>query len=113
MLAASSNANTSLCFSCGFATVLRLVSDYLFTTVTVESTVLPHSSLTFFRIALRSEYHLNNDIALLAYQYYAGTQNKTWLEEEGWPIVSAVAEFWAGHVVYNTTTDRYDTFNET
>ncbi|KII91942.1 carbohydrate-binding module family 32 protein [Plicaturopsis crispa FD-325 SS-3] len=59
------------------------------------------------------EEHLNNDIALAQYQYYASTQNKTWLETKGWPIISAVAEFWASQVVYNTTTKKYDTLNET
>lgn len=62
---------------------------------------------------LNSEYHLNNDIALAVYQQYASTQNRTFLETKGWPIIRSVAEFWANHVVYNSTTLRYDTFNET
>jgi trehalose/maltose hydrolase-like predicted phosphorylase len=48
-----------------------------------------------------------NDIALAHYQYYAATNNKTWLQARGWPIISAVAEFWASEVEYNQTTGRY------
>jgi trehalose/maltose hydrolase-like predicted phosphorylase len=59
------------------------------------------------------EYHLENDIALLQYQYYAATQNKTWLETKGWPVISSIAEFWASQVVYNSSTGMYDTYNET
>ncbi|KAL8276477.1 hypothetical protein RQP46_011127 [Phenoliferia psychrophenolica] len=59
------------------------------------------------------EYHLNNDIALAQFQYYAATANLTWLETKGWPIIQTVAEFWAGHVIYNATTLKYDTLNET
>ncbi|KAK4056495.1 alpha,alpha-trehalase ath1 [Microbotryomycetes sp. JL221] len=59
------------------------------------------------------EYHLNNDIAIAMYQYYAATQNRTWLEERGYPIIYDVNEFWANHVVYNETTGLYVTLNET
>ncbi|KAM0788656.1 hypothetical protein ACM66B_002758 [Microbotryomycetes sp. NB124-2] len=59
------------------------------------------------------EYHLNNDIAIAMYQYYASTQNRTWLEQRGYPIISSVAEFWAAHVVLNETTGLYVTLNET
>ncbi|KAI5474838.1 glycoside hydrolase family 65 protein [Pseudohyphozyma bogoriensis] len=59
------------------------------------------------------EYHLNNDIVLAHYQYYAATGNKTWLQEKGWPVISSIAEFWESFVVYNSTTGGYDTLNET
>ncbi|KAK4055789.1 alpha,alpha-trehalase ath1 [Microbotryomycetes sp. JL201] len=59
------------------------------------------------------EYHLNNDIAIAMYQYYASTQNGTWLEERGYPVISSVAEFWAAHVVLNETTGLFVTLNET
>ncbi|KAK4703450.1 hypothetical protein P7C70_g2769, partial [Phenoliferia sp. Uapishka_3] len=59
------------------------------------------------------EYHLNNDIALAQFQYYAATANTTWLATKGWPIISSVAEFWASQVIYNATTQQYDTLNET
>ncbi|ORY91787.1 glycoside hydrolase family 65 protein [Leucosporidium creatinivorum] len=59
------------------------------------------------------EYHLDNDISLAIYQYHAAVQNDTWLEQKGFPIVEAVGDFWAKKVNYNTTTLRYDTYNET
>src|ERR1700712_2754243 len=59
------------------------------------------------------EKHLGNDISLAVYQYYASTQNKTWLSQQGWPVLKAVADFWAGNVVPNTTTRAFNTLNET
>ncbi|GAA5861901.1 hypothetical protein JCM8547_008590 [Rhodosporidiobolus lusitaniae] len=59
------------------------------------------------------EYHLNSDIALAVYQYFAATGNHTWLAEKGWPIVKSVADMFAQFVVYNETTRTYDTYNET
>ncbi|KAF9019821.1 glycoside hydrolase family 65 protein [Rhodocollybia butyracea] len=59
------------------------------------------------------EYHLNNDISLAQFQYYASTLNKTWLEVSGWPVISSVAEMWASQVLFNSTSDTYFTLNET
>ncbi|GAA5981976.1 hypothetical protein JCM11641_006816 [Rhodosporidiobolus odoratus] len=59
------------------------------------------------------EYHLNADIALAAWQYYAATGNQTWLEEKGWPLVKNIADMFAAFVVYNETTGMYETYNET
>jgi trehalose/maltose hydrolase-like predicted phosphorylase len=55
---------------------------------------------------------LENDISMAQFQYYASTQNKTWLETKGWPVISNIAEFWASQVVFNDTTHKYDTRNE-
>lgn len=62
---------------------------------------------------LRSEYHLNSDIALAAWQYYASTKNETWLEEKGYPLVRNVADMFASFVTYNQTSGMYSTLNET
>jgi len=59
------------------------------------------------------EMHLNSDIALLVHDYYAQTQNKTWLEEKGWPIIEAVSNMFATFVQYDNTTGMYSTYNET
>lgn len=59
------------------------------------------------------EYHLNGDIALAVQQYYAFTQNETWLEEKGWPIVEAVSEMFASFVQYNSSTGKYSAYNVT
>ncbi|GAA5888338.1 hypothetical protein JCM5296_003292 [Sporobolomyces johnsonii] len=59
------------------------------------------------------EYHLNSDIGLAIYQYYASTQNQTWLEEKGWPVLEAVSNMFASFVQYDNSTGLYSTFNET
>ena len=46
------------------------------------------------------------------YQYYAATQDKTWLQNKGWPLLSSLAEFWASQVVLNSSTGLYSTLNE-
>jgi trehalose/maltose hydrolase-like predicted phosphorylase len=40
------------------------------------------------------EFHLQADIALAQWQYYEATGDKRWLEERGWPVLEAVAQFW-------------------
>ena len=47
------------------------------------------------------EHHISADVALAAWQYYAVTQDKAWLREKGWPILSATADFWASRVERN------------
>lgn len=59
------------------------------------------------------EYHLNADIALAVNEYYSFTQNRTWLEEKGWPIVEAVSDMFATFVQYDNSTGKYSTYNET
>ncbi|GAA6008844.1 hypothetical protein JCM11491_003805 [Sporobolomyces phaffii] len=59
------------------------------------------------------EYHLNADIALAVNEYYSLTQNQTWLEEKGWPIVEAVSDMFASFVQYDNSTGKYNTYNET
>ena len=41
------------------------------------------------------EQHITADIALAQWQYYLVTGNKTWLAQQGWPVLSGAAAFWA------------------
>jgi trehalose/maltose hydrolase-like predicted phosphorylase len=41
------------------------------------------------------EQHITADIALAQWQYYLVTGNKTWLAQQGWPVLQGAAEFWA------------------
>jgi trehalose/maltose hydrolase-like predicted phosphorylase len=41
------------------------------------------------------EQHITADIALAQWQYYLVTANKTWLKQQGWPVLSGAAAFWA------------------
>ena len=47
------------------------------------------------------EHHISACVALAAWQYYCVTQDKEWLREKGWPMLSATADFWASRVERN------------
>ena len=47
------------------------------------------------------EHHITADVALAAWNYYCVTQDKEWLKQKGWPILSATADFWASRVERN------------
>ena len=47
------------------------------------------------------EHHITACVGLAAWNYYCVTQDKTWLREKGWPIISATADFWASRVERN------------
>ncbi len=47
------------------------------------------------------EHHITADVALAAWNYYCVTQDKQWLQEKGWPLLSATADFWASRVERN------------
>ncbi|NOU18799.1 MAG: glycoside hydrolase family 65 protein [Bacteroidales bacterium] len=47
------------------------------------------------------EHHITGCVALAAWNYYCVTQDKNWLKEKGWPILSATADFWASRVEHN------------
>jgi trehalose/maltose hydrolase-like predicted phosphorylase len=42
--------------------------------------------------------HLQSDVALAQWEYYKATGDKQWLSQKGWPVLEAVAEFWASKV---------------
>ncbi|MCQ6958062.1 glycosyl hydrolase family 95 catalytic domain-containing protein [Mucilaginibacter aquariorum] len=56
------------------------------------------------------EHHISADVALAAWSYYCVTQDKQWLRDKGWPILSATADFWASRVERNGT-GHYDIKN--
>ncbi len=47
------------------------------------------------------EQHITACVGLAAWQYYCVTQDKKWLLEKGWPLMSAAADFWASRVERN------------
>ncbi|HLX92324.1 MAG TPA: hypothetical protein VKR32_11605 [Puia sp.] len=47
------------------------------------------------------EHHITACVGLAAWNYYCVTQDKSWLREKGWPILSATADFWASRVERN------------
>jgi trehalose/maltose hydrolase-like predicted phosphorylase len=56
------------------------------------------------------EHHITACVAIAAWNYYCVTQDKTWLREKGWPILSATADFWASRVERNSP-GHYDIKN--
>jgi protein-glucosylgalactosylhydroxylysine glucosidase len=56
------------------------------------------------------EHHITACVAVAAWNYYCVTQDKTWLKEKGYPILSATADFWASRVERNGT-GKYDIKN--
>ncbi len=47
------------------------------------------------------EHHITACVGIAAWNYYRVTQDKNWLREKGWPILSATADFWASRVERN------------
>ena len=56
------------------------------------------------------EHHITACVGIAAWNYYCVTQDKTWLREKGWPILSATADFWASRVERNGI-GKYDIKN--
>lgn len=56
------------------------------------------------------EHHITACVAIAAWNYYCVTQDKTWLKEKGWPILSETAKFWASRVERNGS-GKYDIRN--
>ena len=48
-----------------------------------------------------TQIHLQGDIALAVWQYYLATGDTAWLRGHGWPMLSGIAQFWAGRVTAN------------
>ncbi|WP_324192897.1 discoidin domain-containing protein [Nocardia transvalensis] len=48
-----------------------------------------------------TQIHLQGDISLAAWQYYLATKDTGYLRDRGWPIMSALAEFWAARATPN------------
>ncbi|MGB0093800.1 MAG: hypothetical protein WBP81_14870 [Solirubrobacteraceae bacterium] len=44
------------------------------------------------------EQHITADIALAQWQYYVATGDRQWLRQQGWPVLSGAAAFWASRV---------------
>ncbi|QNA44476.1 glycoside hydrolase family 65 protein [Lacibacter sediminis] len=56
------------------------------------------------------EHHITACVAIAAWNYFCVTQDKVWLREKGYPIISATADFWASRVERNGN-GKYDIKN--
>ncbi|HEX4749208.1 MAG TPA: hypothetical protein VH302_06655, partial [Bryobacteraceae bacterium] len=55
-----------------------------------------------------AENHINGDVALAAWEYWAATGDTNWLRNQGWPILRDTADFWASRVMFNAQQHRYE-----
>ncbi len=60
-----------------------------------------------------TENHVNSEVAIAQWQYYLATGDRNWLRAHGWPVIRAVARFWASRVVYDPQRQRYDILHVT
>lgn len=56
------------------------------------------------------EHHITADVAIAAWNYFAVTQDTSWLKEKGFPIIKECADFWASRVERNGS-GKYDIKN--
>lgn len=47
------------------------------------------------------EHHITACVAIATWNYYCVSQDKNWLREKGWPLLSATADFWVSRVERN------------
>src|SRR5574338_1561539 len=47
------------------------------------------------------EHHITADVAIAAWNYFAVTQDTSWLKEEGFPMIKECADFWVSRVERN------------
>lgn len=59
------------------------------------------------------EIHVNADIAIAQWQYYLATHDRDWLVHHGWPVIRAVADFWASRATYVAAKQRYEILHVT
>ncbi|MBQ6653335.1 MAG: glycoside hydrolase family 65 protein [Prevotella sp.] len=56
------------------------------------------------------EHHVTADVALAVWQYYCLTHQADWLATEGYPILSAAADFWASRVTKTLSSHSATTY---
>lgn len=56
------------------------------------------------------EHHITADVAIAAWNYFAVTQDTSWLREKGFPMIKACADFWTSRVERNGP-GKYDIKN--
>ena len=64
----------------------------------------PHSA----SVLSQSELHVNSEVAIAQWQYYLATLDRRWLKTHGWPVIRAVARFWASRATYDAGRQRYE-----
>jgi trehalose/maltose hydrolase-like predicted phosphorylase len=55
--------------------------------------------------------HITGDVAFAQWLYWLVTQDKHWLEEKGYPVISECCKYWESRVTYNPKLDKYEIRN--
>ncbi len=71
--------------------------------------VTPHSA----KVLSDSEIHVDAEVAFAQWQYYLSTLDRNWLATRGWPVIRAVARFWASRATYDARNSRYEILHVT
>jgi len=58
--------------------------------------------------AMSAQIHINADIVLAAWWYFCATRDHIYLRMDAWPIIQAVADFFASRVMWIPYEDRYE-----
>ena len=59
------------------------------------------------------EIHVNADVAIAQWQYWLASGDKDWLRGHGWPVIRAVADFWASRATWVPARKRYEILHVT
>lgn len=54
------------------------------------------------------EIHVTADVAIAQWQYWLASGDRDWLERKGWPVIRAVADFWASRATWVPARRRYE-----
>lgn len=68
------------------------------------SSQTPHSA----QVLDEREIHVNADVAIAQWQYWLASGDKAWLEQQGWPVIRAVADYWSSRASWNTAKQRWE-----
>lgn len=66
-----------------------------------ESDGLGEESCPTWALTGTSEHHITADIGIAVWNYYNMFRDKQWLRDQGWPLLSSVADFWASRAERN------------
>ena len=59
------------------------------------------------------EIHVNADVAIAQWQYWLASGDKAWLRDHGWPVMRAVADFWASRATWIPERRRFEILHVT
>lgn len=68
------------------------------------SSQTPHSA----QVLDEREIHVDGDVAIAQWQYWLASGDKDWLRRHGWPVIRAVADFWASRASWNAAHHRWE-----